>query len=1111
MKKKFSLFLLLTVYSLLPALVFTLKNKQPILIEKENFTKFKNCEISGLKGAPAIPLKTYFFEIPLNKKIQSVQIIPSDFITSVLKKEIIPNPQQQPLMDKKFPKISKNKKYYEKIYPKEFLYNFGDGYSGNKHIGFVAYFTSQYCKKLIKTPQILKFNVVMEKCNHTDKSRANYVTAKIINSLNINTKTNIDTISYLLIYPESFENNYLPLLSWRKKQGLKVFTKTVEDIQADFTGNDLQEKIRNCIIDEKKSNNISFVTLGADINYIPIRYFFAFDCHYGASEIENDIPADMYYSCLDGNWDANQNGIFGEDDDEPDYFPDVFVSRITAKNELEVSKYVSRLITYEKGLCPNYETASGFSMDLWQNSNSINCQEYIYDHYFPQDYDISILSGNQATVENAVNLLNSNRNIFQHTGHANSQILALEEDYFNKSDCTLINNQFSGIFYSIGCWSSALDFDSIAENLLINEHSGFEGYIGNSRYGWGSPSSPGFGFSEFYQKKYFENLFHNDITILAEGNAMQKIPFIAYFNGVSVYKWCAYELNAIGDSYANIITHNPKILYFTLEKINRKLIINLTDKYGLPVSDVIANLNNKNYFSDESGNIEIESPFNGSINLYKKGFKNIIVDYEGENITHNFFTSTNNLQSPHEIYQGEHLKLKIKISNESAKNYNCTIQYKFDNNLISYNTTPLSFHLNPNSYFVINDTNLKLKSVVESEQILPSYKIPIKLMLKTTNDVILDSLIVPVIVKAPLVDIVSTNVDTLSDGCYLSFRVKNIGNGQFNNLNLKLKSDNLELLKDNFCYSYPVAPQELIDFQTKIVSNSNIEEMKLINYSTETISNNNIYKFKNILPLTDKPFEFYDNFENGEKWTFSKNWKRVNNFSVSGDSAISCRVDSSKTGVFIINSPTLNYIPEARISFNYRYRVYMYGFDSLILKIEHSGSADTLICLGSGGALDNSNETNNQYINGDWDNFDFVINDVINHKLNLGENFRISLVFRKESDADYIAPENGIFIDDIKYFSNKNYEQHFNDFGLKLFPNPAFKKISIKFKKERNMDSQLSIFNIKGQKVDEINFKGNTNLFGRSVWSLNHISSGVYIFRLKNAGKICYKKAIVIK
>ena len=54
---------------------------------------------------------------------------------------------------------------------------------------------------------------------------------------------------------------------------------------------------------------MDYVLLGADTEFLPVRY--ARSTFYPAGSY-TDIPTDHYYACLDGNWNADGDGLFGE-------------------------------------------------------------------------------------------------------------------------------------------------------------------------------------------------------------------------------------------------------------------------------------------------------------------------------------------------------------------------------------------------------------------------------------------------------------------------------------------------------------------------------------------------------------------------------------------------------------------------------------------------------------------------------------------------------------------------------------------------------------------------------------------------------------------------------
>lgn len=119
---------------------------------------------------------------------------------------------------------------------------------------------------------------------------------------------------------------------------------TVEEIDRQFTGSDIQEKIKRQIQSLYLHNNLKYVLLGGDDSVVPVR-----TCYCKASDRLGSIPADNYYVCFNGNfkWDANNNGIYGEIDDEVDFSSTVFISRLPVRNSQHVTDYYSNMVFYE--------------------------------------------------------------------------------------------------------------------------------------------------------------------------------------------------------------------------------------------------------------------------------------------------------------------------------------------------------------------------------------------------------------------------------------------------------------------------------------------------------------------------------------------------------------------------------------------------------------------------------------------------------------------------------------------------------------------------------------------------------------------------------------------
>jgi hypothetical protein len=151
-------------------------------------------------------------------------------------------------------------------------------------------------------------------------------------------QTSSDSIDYLIITSEAFISAAQPLATWKMQRGLASTIVTVETISTSYMGVDLAEKIRNCIIDYHSTHNTLWVVLAGGSYIIPTR----------TVEINGGhVKCDSYYSNLDENWDLDEDGDATLIDAD-DWEAEVYVGRLPADYESQLSSLVSQLIQYEK-------------------------------------------------------------------------------------------------------------------------------------------------------------------------------------------------------------------------------------------------------------------------------------------------------------------------------------------------------------------------------------------------------------------------------------------------------------------------------------------------------------------------------------------------------------------------------------------------------------------------------------------------------------------------------------------------------------------------------------------------------------------------------------------
>ena len=173
---------------------------------------------------------------------------------------------------------------------------------------------------------------------------------------------------YLIITSSGLKSAFSPLLEWKIKKGIKATIVSVDSILNAYPGRDDPEKIRNFLI-EAYLNGAIWVLLGGDEDVVPVRYAYPTNTS-TPPEVTKQQICDLYYSDVDGEWDLDNDGIWGEyGDDSPDIYPDLFVGRVPCNNSGEATSFVEKLLLYEKN--PGNGSTAYLTSALWMCSDQM--------------------------------------------------------------------------------------------------------------------------------------------------------------------------------------------------------------------------------------------------------------------------------------------------------------------------------------------------------------------------------------------------------------------------------------------------------------------------------------------------------------------------------------------------------------------------------------------------------------------------------------------------------------------------------------------------------------------------------------------------------------------
>ena len=385
-------------------------------------------------------------------------------------------------------------------------------------------------------------------------------------------------VEYVIITSENLKESFEPLADWKRKKGVPSRIITTEEIEQQYLGQNKKIKIKSCIKDLHENNGTQFVLLGGDVEIIPVQY------SYVKNKNTNDtanIPTDVYYASLtDLDWDSNVDSITKELYQIVDVVPNIFVARVPARNEMDVSNFVNRIIEYEK--TPNFTHAffqTGSRLDYIKKGEAfadsifnevINGKVRIETYKL---FDTYSYTGQNLSYATLISELQKGFQFVEIISHGKETLLVDDNGrpFCNLNVFSDINNVGHTLVTTTACLTNAFDRPEqsslnpcLSEALLRNPNSNVIGYLGSTREGW-IPGGiiPRLELSFSYEKDFYERLFDAELMPKVKhfGALVNfiKHTHLCYLNERDAYRWLHFSLNALGDPETPIYTDIPLI------------------------------------------------------------------------------------------------------------------------------------------------------------------------------------------------------------------------------------------------------------------------------------------------------------------------------------------------------------------------------------------------------------------------------------------------------------------------------------------------------------------------------------------------------------------------
>jgi hypothetical protein len=287
-------------------------------------------------GKTLLPVFTQSFTFPFGTTIQDITI---DIQTKhyTLPGKLITNPLPE-ILDSPYPTLMNHlgcdtNETMSEFYPDwSYRIQTGAGIQGVDHVLFVTIIIAPRYnphRDLLESPMSIDTRI-----QYTPPSKSRFTT---------------DSYDLLIITPSVFLSQLTPLSTHKNSMGMRTLIQTTESIYASYEGTDRPEQIKQFIKDAIETYGISSLLLVGDINQVPMR-----TVHWKMDDGTTlDMLVDLYYSDVYNasggycNWDANNNHVYGEEDDGVDFYPDVHLGRLACTTQADVQTVVEKIIAYE--------------------------------------------------------------------------------------------------------------------------------------------------------------------------------------------------------------------------------------------------------------------------------------------------------------------------------------------------------------------------------------------------------------------------------------------------------------------------------------------------------------------------------------------------------------------------------------------------------------------------------------------------------------------------------------------------------------------------------------------------------------------------------------------
>ncbi len=342
---------------------------------------------------------------------------------------------------------------------------------------------------------------------------------------------NKNSEGYLIITPDEYYLKLIPFIQWKQDQGFIVTTINTSSIPNANTTAGIALVIQDAY--DNWTLPPSYVLLIGDVDCIPT--FVGTTGYPGPAD-----AVDLYYVTVNGT----------------DYFPDMFIGRLSVSDTNELDAIINKTIFYEQGQFSNESWVKNASFlagndhhTVTEGTHNFVINMYLDSHGFLSDKLYEDTYG--ATSDDVRDAINDGRGLVVFSGHGNTYYWGDGPAFYQTDVQNLLNMDHYPVVFSHACDTGQFNFgECFAETWIRQDQKGAVAFISASE----STLWPE---DDILERRIFEGWWNESIDNLKGILDYGLYELYQYYGGTGHSKYYFESYNLLGDPSLHVWRDKP--------------------------------------------------------------------------------------------------------------------------------------------------------------------------------------------------------------------------------------------------------------------------------------------------------------------------------------------------------------------------------------------------------------------------------------------------------------------------------------------------------------------------------------------------------------------------